>query len=239
MKLPFRKKGNTTSVTPKRQGGTIIKKIGGKKYRGPGTFKRMMLNLEYFGLGQYRSEFIQNLSMMLGAALLVTDALATLAKEAPKKPMRKLLGKIHTNVENGSSLWRAMDQMAFFTPYSISLIRIGEESGNLADNLTDLAVQDEKDQAMRGKVKMAMVYPTIVIVLTIIIFVGLAWFILPQLVGVLTALNVELPLVTIWVIAVADFFTAHGIVVVPSVTAGFVVFALLSKYTKLKIVRLS
>ncbi len=206
-----------------------------KVYSGPGMLKRMGLALSHFGMGKFRSPFIQNLSMMLGAGLHVTDALAALAREAKKGPMRKLIQKIHSDVENGMALWRAMDQRGFFTPYTIALVRIGEESGNLAENLANLAVQDEKDHAMKQKVKMAMIYPSIVIVLTVIIAIGLSWFVLPQLVGVLFALNVELPVTTLAVIAVADFFTKNGPTVVPASIIVFCFLAILVKFTKLQI----
>jgi type II secretory pathway component PulF len=205
----------------------------GPEYRSPGALKRMGLYLAHLGLGKQRSSFIQNLAMMLGAGLHVTDAIDTLAKESPGA-MKKVVRKILRDVENGSALWRAMDQQGFFTPYAIALIRIGEESGNLSQNLNNLAEQDEKDQAMRQKVKMAMIYPIIVIVLTFVITIGLSWFVLPQLVGVLYALNVELPMTTRAVIAVADFFTAHGSVLVPSLVAGAVIAGILFKFTKLR-----
>ena len=150
--------------------------------------------------------------------------------------MRVIIRRILREVENGSALWRAMDREAFFTPYAIALTRIGEESGNLAQNLSNLAEQDEKGEAMRQKVKMAMIYPVIVIVLTVIIVIGLSWFVLPQLVGVLVALNVELPATTRAVIAVANFFTEHGAVLVPSVLAGGCVLVILLKFTVLRYV---
>lgn len=163
----------------------------------------------------------------------MTDAIDTLGRES-RGGMRKLVRQILRDVENGSALWRAMDRQAFFTPYAIALIRIGEEAGNLAENLRNLAEQDEKDQAMRQKVKMAMIYPIIVIALTIIITVGLSWFVLPQLVGVLFALNVELPATTRAVIAVSNFFTVHGPTVVPSALLIVCFIAILFKFTKLR-----
>src|SRR3989344_2941746 len=191
--------------------------------------KRLGLALANMGLGKFRSPFIQNLAMMLGAGLHVNDALSALEREAKKGPMHKLIGKIRVDVDNGLALWRAMDARGYFTPYSIALVRIGEESGNLA-------IQDEKDHAMKQKVKMAMIYPTIVIILTFIIAIGLSWFILPQLVGVLFALNVELPATTLAVIAVSDFFTKHGAVFVPSLVSGMALVGILAKFTKLQIV---
>jgi len=205
-------------------------------YKGLGTFKRMSLAIANLGLGKFRSPFIQNLAMMLGAGLHVNDALAALEREAKKGPMRKLVGKVRTDVDNGLALWRAMDGRGYFTPYSIALVRIGEESGNLAQNLDNLAIQDEKDHAMKQKVKMAMMYPSIVIVLTFIIAIGLSWFVLPQLVGVLFALNVKLPATTVAVIAVADFFTKNGATVVPAAFGGLIIGGILIKFTKLQIV---
>ncbi len=233
MKLFSRKKNKEVALSGK---GSSLKKKEKESQHGPGTLKRIGLALSNMGLGKFRSSFIQNLAMMLGAGLHITDAIAALEREAKKGPMRKLIGKIRTDIDNGMALWRAMDARAFFTPYTIALVRIGEESGNLAENLENLAVQDEKDHAMKQKVKMAMIYPMIVIVLTVVIAVGLSWFVLPQLVGVLFALNVELPAATLAVIAVADFFTQHGATVVPSIFAGMIVLGALVKFTKLQIV---
>ena len=234
MKL-FWKKNKTKLVVGKGAPPPAEKKTK-VKVDGPGTMKRMGLALANMGLGKFRSPFIQNLAMMLGAGLHVNDALSALEREAKKGPMHKLIGKIRVDVDNGLALWRAMDARGYFTPYSIALVRIGEESGNLAENLSNLAIQDEKDHAMKQKVKMAMIYPTIVIILTFIIAIGLSWFILPQLVGVLFALNVELPATTLAVIAVSDFFTKHGAVFVPSLVSGMALVGILAKFTKLQIV---
>ena len=234
MWLPFLKRKSATGALLIGKGtipGSIVKRRA--EYQGPNVFTRIALSFVHMGLGKQRGAFIQNLAMMLGAGLHVTDAIETIAKES-SGAMKKLTQKVLKDVENGSALWRAMDRQAFFTPYAIALIRIGEESGNLAQNLANLAEQDEKDHAMRQKVKMAMIYPTIVICLTLVIAVGLSWFVLPQLVGVLYALNVELPATTRAVIAVADFFTKYGSIVVPSLFFGGAFLGLLFKFTPLR-----
>lgn len=227
----FRKK-NIKKADAAHTSAPAVKKDPKAAYTQPGGLKRFGLALANLGLGKFRSPFLQNMAMMLGAGLHVTDALAALEREAKKGPMRKLIGTIHADVDNGMALWRAMDARGYFTPYTIALVRIGEESGNLAENLSNLASQDEKDHAMKQKVKMAMMYPTIVIILTFIIAIGLSWFVLPQLVGVLFALNVKLPATTLLVIAVADFFTAHGAVAVPLAFMGLLTIGILTKFTK-------
>jgi type II secretory pathway component PulF len=118
--------------------------------------------------------------------------------------MKKLVSRIIDEVESGTPLWMAMDNQNFFSSYALALIRIGEESGSLSKNMEYLAIQQEKDRSLRSKVKMAMIYPSIVLTLTMCITLGLAWFVLPQLVGVLLSLNAKLPLSTRVIIFIAN-----------------------------------
>jgi type IV pilus assembly protein PilC len=190
----------------------------------------------HIGLGKERTMFIQNLGTMLGAGLSLVDSLHTLQKEVRAKPMRKIIQQIIDAVENGYPLWRAMEQQSFFSPHALALVRIGEEAGNLAENVVYLAQQEEKDHALRGKVKMAMIYPSIVMVLMFIIVVGLGMFVLPQLLGVLTSLNVPLPLATRMIILFTNLFTKYGAIFVPSSIGVAVFFTLLSKFTRFKVI---
>ncbi len=197
-------------------------------------FTRLNQAVNNFGLTKEANHFIENLAILLNSGLTVVDALRAIYLETRAKPMKRIIQQIIDDVENGIALWRAMDNQHLFSPYALALIRIGEEAGSLSQNMEHLALQQEKDHALQQKVKMAMIYPSIVLTLTFTITIGLAWFVLPQLVGVLTSLNAKLPLVTIIVIKVANFFQAHGIVAVPLFLVGVVFFVLLCKYTPLK-----
>ncbi|MBP9773891.1 MAG: type II secretion system F family protein [Candidatus Peribacteraceae bacterium] len=197
-------------------------------------FSRFMASLNTMGMGKDKSEFIENLAILLNSGLTVLDALKSIQMEVTKKPMKKIVNKIIDDVENGIALWRAMDAQQFFSPYALALIRIGEEAGSLSQNMEYLSVQQEKDRALQAKVKMAMIYPSIVLTMTFVITVGLAWFVLPQLVGVLLSLNAKLPLVTVIIINIANFFQAHGIVAVPAFLVVVFIFMILAKYTALR-----
>lgn len=212
------------------------KKIHVAQFQSKKGFKAFLTSINYIGMGKERISFIQNMATMLNAGLPLTDALKTLTLETRNKPMRKLLGRIIDAVENGSPLWRAMEAQNFFSLHALALVRIGEEAGSLAENMGYLAEQDEKDNALRSKVKMAMIYPTIVMVIMFIIVVGLGMFVLPNLVGVLFSLNVKLPLITRIVIMCSDAFVAYGAVGVPTFIGVFVLIAILSKYTSLRVV---
>lgn len=195
----------------------------------------LIATISHIGMGKERMHFVENMAMMLNAGLPLIDSLRTLQLETRGKPMRMLLQRMLDSVENGSPLWRAMEDQQFFSLQALALVRIGEEAGNLAENIAYLAQQEEKDHALRGKVKMAMIYPTIVLTLMFIIVIGLGMFVLPNLIGVLYSLNVELPFVTRLIILFTEAFTTYGATAVPAFIAGCIVFMMLAKFTKLKI----
>lgn len=196
--------------------------------------KRLWDALNNIGLGREKAHFIENLAILLSAGLTVIDALKTIEMEVRVKPMKKLVLRLIDEVESGIPLWIAMDNQNFFTRYALALIRIGEETGSLSKNMEYLAIQQEKDRSLRSKVKMAMIYPSIVLILTMIITLGLAWFVLPKLVTVLTSLGTKLPLVTRIIIEVANFFRDHGSIAVPLAFALMIFTVLICKYTSLR-----
>ena len=211
--------------------------INRKKERAPKNgLQQFIASLGHIGMGKERMLFVQNLAMMLNAGLPLIDSLKTLHVEAHGKGAKKLIQRILDTVENGSPLWRAMDDQSFFSLHAIALVRIGEEAGNLAENMVYLAEQEEKDHALKSKVKMAMIYPSIVMVIMFIIVMGLGLFVLPNLIGVLYSLNVPLPFITRMVIAFTNVFVNYGAYAVPGTIGGFVLLVLLAKFTPLRYV---
>lgn len=212
----------------------IAKELTGPTKKKQSGLARFSAGISNFGLGKEKARFIENLAILLNSGLSIIDALKTIQMEIRVKPMKKLVQKIIDEVESGIPLWMGMDHQAFFSTYALALIRIGEESGSLSKNMEYLSAQQEKDRSLRSKVQMAMIYPSIVLTMTICITLGLAWFVLPQLVGVLLSLNAELPLVTRILIWVANYFKANGSVVVPLVFAGLFLTYILCRYTPLR-----
>jgi type IV pilus assembly protein PilC len=247
-KAPEKKKGAALPVeaakpvatekpkeTPKEKPATEIVYKAKPKHEHS-SFADFMGALKYFGIGKERHAIVQNLATMLNAGLPLIDSIKTLLAEARNKSVRALLARILELVENGSPLWRAMDDQHFFSPHAIALIRIGEEAGNLAENMEYLSIQQEKDQGLRSKVKMAMIYPAIVMVLMFVIIIGLGMFVLPNLITVLFSLNVPLPLVTRIIVAFTQFFTEYGKIAIPGFIAGGILLTILCKFTPLSVV---
>lgn len=227
------KKKNEPAAVRKEEPSAAIRSAPVKKPTS--ALSNYFASLNYMGLGKERMMFIQNMATMLKAGLPLIDALRTILLETRNKQMKKVVQTILTAVENGSPFWRAMDERHFFSLHAIALVRIGEEAGSLAENMEYLALQEEKDHALKGKVKMAMIYPSIVMVIMFILVVGLGMFVLPNLIGVLYSLNVPLPLPTRGVIAFTNFFTEYGIIAVPGFVLAAFIIVVLDKTTSLKI----
>lgn len=168
------------------------------------------------GLGHDRDYFLENLSILATSGMAVLEALDAVRTDIRSRRMQRVIGAIREDIESGSPLWRALDRARLFPLLAISLVRVGEESGTLSENLRVVSLQLEKDRVFRAKLRSAMMYPVFVLVLTIVVGVGIAWFILPRLAQVFVQLDVELPLITQVLIFIGLFLGAHGTVVIPA-----------------------
>ena len=209
---------------------------GAVKPKGDSPLHAFLSGVNNIGMGKQVNLFVQSSATMLTAGLPLLDVLRVFQMETRSKPMKKMVGRIIGSVENGTPFWRAMEEQHLFTPYDLAMVRIGEEAGNLARNIQYLAEQREKDRSLRQQVKMAMIYPAIVTVMMFVIVMGLGLFVLPNLVQVLYSLNVDLPLTTRVVIYVTKVFSDHGKVFVPLLLVGIILFFLLAKFTRFRVV---
>ncbi len=172
--------------------------------------------LKNFGLGKDKDEFVENLNMLMSSGMSITGAISSITKETRNSRMKKILGDILLDIESGSPVWKAFLKTELFKEYTISLIRLGEESGKFLENLKVVALELEKDREFSSKVRSALMYPAFVLGLTGFIGVGISWFILPKLAKVFAQLNITLPLITKILIGFGVFLGQYGIYVVPA-----------------------
>lgn len=188
-----------------------------------------------FGLSEEKEYFIDNMSMLVSSGMGILSALEGIREDTKSKSMKKIIDFIIKEVDSGSPLWRALDKIKIFSNNNISLIRIGEESGMLPENLKIISAQEEKERMFKSKLRSAMIYPVLVLSLTIIVGTGITWFILPKLSGVFKNLKMDLPLITQWLIRFGDFLKNYGSIAVPLFLFCFIFFIYLLfffKYTK-------
>jgi len=168
-----------------------------------------------FGLRRDRDYFIENASTLIASGMGVIDALNAVNADIKSKRMRMLILSMRDEIESGSPIWRALERARLFPAHSISLIRIGEESGRLSENLQVVSIEQEKDRSFRSKIRAAMMYPLFVLGLTLVFGIGIAFFILPKLALVFSQLNIELPTITRIIIGAGVFLGEHGAIVLP------------------------
>lgn len=162
-----------------------------------------------------REYFVDTLSLLVGSGMPMLAAIDALGREIRSPGMKNILNTLREEIISGVALWEALEHTRLFRHHTISLIRIGEESGRLSDNLKLIAKQETKDRALQSKVRSAMMYPLLVLTLTLVIGIAISWFILPRLAAVFVSLNLELPLITKVLIAFGTFLGVWGSIVIP------------------------
>lgn len=160
--------------------------------------------------------FLENLSMLYESGMGLVEALSTLSLETKDKGMQQVIGKIKQEVSGGGTLWQSLEKSQIVPTHYISLIRIGEDSGQLAKNLQAVVIQQKKESEFRSKIRSAMLYPLLVLIVTVGVGLLVTWFILPRLARVFDQLNLDLPFLTRALIGSGDFLQHYGWFAVPT-----------------------
>lgn len=175
-----------------------------------------------FGFGKEREFFIENLSMLVSSGMSIISALDAIHAEIQSTKMRSVIKEMQNDIEAGSSIWHALDKAKIFPVHTVALIRIGEKSGRLAENLKIAAFEQEKSRVLHSKIHSAMMYPILVLTITLVIGISIAWFVLPQLATVFSQLRLKLPLITKLLIGLGEFLGAYGIIFMPVFLVFFI-----------------
>ncbi|MBN2311167.1 MAG: type II secretion system F family protein [Candidatus Hydrogenedentes bacterium] len=146
---------------------------------------------------------------LLKAGLPLSQALVTLAGRSTNPGWRSVLGGIRARLEDGQTFSQSLSAYPeVYDAMYVNLVRAGEESGKLVEVLMRLAEVGEKREDIRARVKMAMVYPAVMLTLgAVTVFVMLS-FVVPMFVGVFRETGQVLPLPTRILIGVSGFFKA-------------------------------
>jgi type IV pilus assembly protein PilC len=166
-------------------------------------------------MNREKDYLLENLSMLIASGMDVLTALESIKQDVKSKKVIKIIDQISNSIRSGSTFWLALQQAKLFPDYVISFIKIGEETGKLPDNLKIVIEQQQKERDFRSKIQSATMYPLFVFSLTLIIGLGIAWFILPRLAQVFSTLKLKLPVITQILISVGLFLGKYGFIAVP------------------------
>lgn len=173
--------------------------------------------IEFFGNGVLPSKqialFARQFSMLLKAGVSISGALDILREQLDQKGTKKVVDMIYQEVLKGTLLSGAMKVTKRLPDLFVSMVEAGEAGGFLDDVMERMAIYYEKDNKTASKVKNAMVYPCVVLIVTLVVIYVLITQVVPQFVSMFDGMGIELPWSTRALIAVSKFFNTWWIAV--------------------------
>lgn len=154
--------------------------------------------------------FTRQLATMMKAGVPLLQAFDIVGRGNPNPRVTKLLSDIRTDVETGTSLSVAFRKFPlYFDNLYCNLVEAGESAGILDQLLDRLAVYMEKTEAIKSKIKSALMYPITVLVVAFVVVSVIMIFVIPAFKEVFSNFGGELPVPTLVVIAMSEFFIKY------------------------------
>ena len=182
-----------------------------------------------------QTEFAKNLSVLLRGGVSIDEAIMSLASQARSSGLKKTLTEISGHLAKGVSLYSAMaSSSGQFGTVVTSLVKAGEVSGSLPENLDFLADWLSRDSNLRKEISSVTLYPKLVISATVILGGGLAIFILPKLVPMFSGLHVQLPWITQFILDSSVFLQNNWTTVVAGLVALVIFYQIIKRVKAVK-----
>ncbi len=162
--------------------------------------------------------FMRQLSTLIGAGLPLSQSLRTVLDQTSNKKMQQVVEEVIASVEGGHTLSDSFAKHPeVFDAIVLALVSAGEASGTLDEALKRIALQKEKDAAMMGKIKGAMVYPAIVMVVIIGVMIFMLLTVVPQVTKLYHDMHKTLPFLTQIMTSAADFLIHFWLIAIIAV----------------------
>jgi type IV pilus assembly protein PilC len=173
-----------------------------------------------------RVVFTRQLSTLIAAGLPLAQSLRTLVDQTANKRLRGVIQELIASIEGGHSLHESFSKHpAVFDKLFLALVAAGEASGTLDEALQRVAAQQEKDAAITSKIRGAMTYPLIVVVVIIGVMAFMLLTVVPQVEKLYQDLHQTLPAITQVIVSMSQFLMQFWWVILAALTIGIYMFA--------------
>ena len=181
------------------------------------------------------ARFTRMFSSMSSAGLPMLQCLNILEEQCENPELKSVIHKITQSINGGSSLADALAQHPkVFGPLYTNMVAAGEAGGILDGILARLAETLENQERLKRKVKKALTYPGMLVIVGILVVVALMTFVVPTFAEQFAALNAELPAPTLVVMGISDFLRDNGAFIIIAVIALIVGFKMSMKVPQVK-----
>jgi type IV pilus assembly protein PilC len=175
--------------------------------------------------------FAKRLSFLIRAGVPMLESIHVIRTQTKVKSEAKVFDKIIADVSNGQSLAGSLARFkGVFGNFTINIIKAGESSGTLTQNLNYLADELKKKQVLRGKIMSSLMYPFIVTLATFGITGFLIVYIFPKITPIFASLKAELPLSTRMLMSLTNILRDHGLYIILGLIVLVCVLIALIKY---------
>lgn len=158
--------------------------------------------------------FTRELSVLLKSGVVLGEALESLESKTRTKNLQTIISSLLADIENGQLLSHALARFPkVFDPLYLNMVKIGEASGTLQENLEFLSGQLDSSYALRKKIQGILLYPTIVLSMALLLGSMISIFILPRLLKLFESFDVVLPLSTRMLLAFSSLMERHGVLI--------------------------
>ena len=172
-----------------------------------------------------RIVFTRQLATLINAGLPLTQSLRTVLEQTDSKPLKLVISQVINSVEGGVSFADSLAKHPqVFNKVYVALVAAGETSGTLDKSLDRIAMQQEKDADIVSKVRGALVYPIIVVIVITGVVIFLLTTVVPQIEIIYKDFNKDLPFLTAILISVAKFLINFWWLVILIAVAGIFLF---------------
>jgi type IV pilus assembly protein PilC len=160
--------------------------------------------------------FSRQFATMIEAGISVVSALVILEQQTDDKVLAIVIDDVREQVESGALLSEAMARHPnTFNRLYVAMVEAGEAAGVLDVVLDRVALQIEKEQKIKRRVRGAMIYPTVVLTFAFLVLTGLLMFLVPVFVKIFDTLGGELPTLTQWVLHISNALRSYWFIIFP------------------------
>jgi len=168
------------------------------------------------------SSFTRQLATLLHSGIPLAQGLNACIEQADSPGLQKVLRHLREQVTQGTDFANALETCpGYFNSLYINMVRAGQASGQLDDVLSRVAEYLSNQNRLRNKLINAMMYPAIMLTVSVLVVILLMTFVVPQITTILIEQNVPLPLPTTILIAVSDFMKTYWELMIKGPLVGF------------------
>lgn len=168
-------------------------------------------------------DFYRQLSDLIGAGVPLVKGLGVVKSQTPSPALQAILGQVNSDVQGGDTFAQALEKHpSTFSKFAVALVHAGEAGGLLDETMNRLADFTESQDELRSKIRSALIYPMIVVVVGVLAIGVLMTFVLPRVTSIFDELDQTLPAITELLISMSDGMRDYWYIFVIAILAAVI-----------------